>query len=60
MKKREITLSFNKKRDNPASDPNGDIVMDTSTNLHDWVDTESFTYTSDDLRRFFRLKKTAT
>ena len=44
----------------PANDPDGDITMDTSTNLIDWAETDAFTYTSDDLKRFFRLKKMAT
>ena len=40
----------------PAHDPAGVFSMETSTNLHDWVEAGSFTYTSDDLKRFFRLK----
>ena len=47
----------------PANDPDGEFNMDTGTNLHNqvdnWAETGSFTYTSNDAKRFFRVKKSA-
>lgn len=39
----------------PAHESGGAVSMETSTNLRDWQSVGSFTYTSDELHRFFRL-----